>query len=151
MERTPGFHRKPPTEELKTMFYSFMKQTLSCVQISSFHCLWYLREEQTAGSSLDASTEDLFYFFPPGNYQSICTGKNQTMLPYFWFLTHAEWRGAVQFGRVEQRKPHNFLVYVNNSFLTHRPSKCWNKEHWGQVLPVTWKKPAHDVHRPSAE
>lgn len=62
MERTPGFHRKAPTEELKTMFYSFMKQTLSCVQISSFHCLWYLREEQTAGSSLDASTEDLFYF-----------------------------------------------------------------------------------------
>lgn len=65
MERTPGFHRKAPTEELKTMFYSFMKQTLSCVQISSFHCLWYLREEQTAGSSLDASTEDLFYFPPP--------------------------------------------------------------------------------------
>lgn len=65
MERTPGFHRKAPTEELKTMFYSFMKQTLSCVQISSFHCLWYLREEQTAGSSLDASTEDLFYFSPP--------------------------------------------------------------------------------------
>lgn len=46
------------------------------------YCLWYPREEQTAGSALDASTEDLFYF-SPGNYQSICTGKNQTMLPYF--------------------------------------------------------------------
>lgn len=45
------------------MFYSFMIQTLSCVQISSFHCLWYLKEEQTAGSSLDASIEDLFSFF----------------------------------------------------------------------------------------
>lgn len=40
-----------------------MIQTLSCVQISSFHCLWYLKEEQTAGSSLVASTEDLFSFF----------------------------------------------------------------------------------------
>lgn len=31
-----------------------------------------------------------FVLFFPGNYQSICTGKNQTMLPYFWFLTRAE-------------------------------------------------------------
>jgi len=44
------------------MFYSFMTQTLSCVQISSFHCLQYLKEEQTAGSSLEVSIEDLFYF-----------------------------------------------------------------------------------------
>lgn len=63
-----------------------------------------------------------FILFSPGNYQSISTGKNQTMLPYFWFLTHADWRGAVHFGRVEKRKPHNFLVYVIPSSFTGFPS-----------------------------
>lgn len=50
--------QKSPHRGIKKMFYSFMMQTLSCVQILSFHCLCYLKEEQTAGSSLDASIED---------------------------------------------------------------------------------------------
>lgn len=54
---------KSPHRGIKNMFYSFIIQTLSCVQISSFHCLQYLKEEQTAGSSLDASIEDFFFFF----------------------------------------------------------------------------------------
>lgn len=53
---------KSPHRGIKNMFYSFIIQTLSCVQISSFHCLQYLKE-QTAGSSLNVSIEDFFFFF----------------------------------------------------------------------------------------
>lgn len=59
-----------------------------------------------------------FFFFFTVKYQSICTGKNQSMLSYFLFLTHAEWRGWVQFGRVEQEELHHLLVYPSPSSLT---------------------------------
>lgn len=59
-----------------------------------------------------------FFFFFTVKYQSICTGKNHSVLPYFLFLTHAEWRGSVQFGRVEQEELHHLLVYPGPSSLT---------------------------------
>lgn len=97
--------QKSPHRGIKEMFYSFMMQTLSYVQILSFHCLCYLKEEQTAGSSLDASIEDLFYFIifslsqpaPPfffsyGKMLTYLYGKEPGNASYSPFLTHAKGR-----------------------------------------------------------
>lgn len=94
--------QKSPHRGIKKMFYSFMMQTLSYVQILSFHCLCYLKEEQTAGSSLDASIEDFFYFiifslspfffFPCRKMLTYLYGKEPGNSSYSPCLTHAKGR-----------------------------------------------------------
>lgn len=107
--RTPGFLRKPLTEKLKK-FFSFTIWTLSCVQLSSLHCFWCLREEQTAR---------YFHrglFFPPQeNTGLFVQERTRQCFHISHFLSMLSEEDQFSLGK-------NFLVYLSPSSFTGLPS-----------------------------